>query len=78
MLIAKLQLEIKSLLTEIKSLKKENETLKDFIAQNIELIELSTTTGDQGEKNTTNKEKYMLEKYMLVKYHESKTKPIKK
>jgi vacuolar-type H+-ATPase subunit I/STV1 len=76
-LIAKLQAEIKSLLAEIKSLKEETETLNSFIAHNIELLELSTTTGDQGDK-IINKEKYMLEKYMLDKYHESKTIPIKK
>jgi len=77
-LIAKLQAEIKSLLAEIKSLKEETETLNSFIAHNIELLELSTTTGDQGDKIIINKEKYMLEKYMLDKYHESKTIPIKK
>ena len=77
-LIAKLQADIKLLLLEIKSLKEEKETLNSFIAQNMELLELSTTTEDQGDKIIVNKEKYMLEKYMLEKYHESKTRPIKK
>jgi FtsZ-binding cell division protein ZapB len=77
-LIAKLQADIKLLLMEIKSLKEENEALNSFIAHNMELLELSTTTEDQGEKIILNKEKYMLEKYMLEKYHESKTRPIKK
>ena len=77
-LIAKLQADIKLLLMEIKSLKEENETLNSFIAHNMELLEKSTITEDQGDKIILNKEKYMLEKYMLEKYHESKTIPIKK
>jgi hypothetical protein len=77
-LIAKLRIEIKALLAEIKSLKLKNETLNTYIADNIELLELSTTLGDPEENDAAKKEKYMLEKYMLEKYHESKTQPIKK
>jgi hypothetical protein len=77
-LIAHLQVEIKTLLAEIKSLKEENEALYNNIAHKIEDLEIIATMGDQGDKNIADKEKYMLEKFMLDKYHESRTKPIRK
>ncbi len=77
-LIANLQVKIKALIAELKSLQEENEALHNIVAHKIEDLEILTTMGDQGNNNIANKEKYMLEKYMLEKYHESKTKPIRK